>query len=305
MVYKNINLSNSDKELMLIRYISIMKKIESQYRKNSLFYTWSNLFTSIASILVTAFISINNLKSLSYSVSVSLWWMAWSLALGISLVNTIGSFYKWDRKYLLLFKIYYKLEQEIWMYLELVGPYTNANKNNNNNNHNNHKNKLKLFLSRIESVYKRNNNNYIDIEESEQTNVLDKTNSPTVSMGRNNGIGANSANSVNIDILTSPSVANQTQNNISDKAPDLNSNNFIKYAESKNNTDGYLDSISSGSNNINNNNNNHTDAHTMDILNIDTLNMDIMDNESFKSFKTNDSQKTDVVGEINNYVEKK
>ncbi len=163
-IYKNLSLDEKDKELMLIRYINIIKKIEKKYRRYSRYYTFTSLFTGIASILVTAFISINNLDSFSYLRSTVLWWISWSLSLSIAILNAISSFYKWDRKYLLMFKVFYKLEQEIWMYLELVGPYSV----NSNGCIIDHKSKLSLFYSRIELIYKRVNDNLLDIEENDQ-----------------------------------------------------------------------------------------------------------------------------------------
>lgn len=166
IVYKNIDLENSDKELLLIRYINIIKKIENKYKKNSCYYTLSTLFTGLASILITAFISINNLKDNSGKLSTVLWWLAWSLSLGVSLVNMLASFYKWDRKYLLMFRVFYKLEQEMWMFLELVGPY--SKKKDIENQKKSHEINLNLFYSRIEFIYKKVNDNLLDIEDNEQ-----------------------------------------------------------------------------------------------------------------------------------------
>jgi hypothetical protein len=176
MIYKNIDLDNSDKEMLLIRYINIVKKIESKYRKNASCYTMSTLFTGLASILVTAFISINNLKDNSNTISSGIWWLAWSLSLGISLVNMVASFYKWDRKYLLMFRVFYKLEQEMWMFLELVGPY--GKKKDIENQKKSHKLNLSLFYSRIEFIYKKVNDNLLDIEENEQ-DEKDNSTKPT------------------------------------------------------------------------------------------------------------------------------
>ncbi len=173
LVYKNVNLTNQEKELLLIRYITIINKIETKYKKNSKYYTLSSLFVNISSILVTAFISINNFTQTSQHIGDVIWWIAWSLSLGISLINTIGSFYKWDRKYLLMFKIYYKLEQELWMYLGLVGPYKPTYRSNTNQD-NYHRKKLTLFTSRIESIYKKVNDNLLDIEENDQDKEYDK-----------------------------------------------------------------------------------------------------------------------------------
>ncbi len=166
LVYENINLENSEKELLLIRYIDIIKKIENKYKTNSHFYTMSTLFTGIASILVTALISINNLKNNSGEISNGVWWLTWSLSMGVSLVNMLSSFYKWDRKYLLMFKVFYKLEQEMWLFMELIGPY--SKKKDIENEKFNHKINLKLFYSRIEYIYKKVNDNLLDIEDNEQ-----------------------------------------------------------------------------------------------------------------------------------------
>ena len=178
IIYKNIDLEDNDKEILLIRYINIIKKIENKYKKNENYYTMSTLFTGIASILVTGFISINTLNSLKNNInelSNSLWWVTWSLSLSISLINMISSFYKWDRKYLLMFKIFYKLEQEIWMYIESVGPY--RKKKNLEDNKKNHKININLFYYRIESIYKKVNDNLIDIHDNEQDeNANKKTN---------------------------------------------------------------------------------------------------------------------------------
>lgn len=166
LVYKNVNLDEREKEILLIRYIEIYKKIENKYKKNSRFYTFTSLFTGISSILVTAFISLNNLKETNSSMSTTIWWLAWSLSLGISLVNTIGAFYKWDRKFLLMFKVYYKIEQELWMYLELVGPY--SHKCNQQDISQEYKTKMPLFMARLELIYKKVNENLLDIEDQDQ-----------------------------------------------------------------------------------------------------------------------------------------
>jgi hypothetical protein len=189
-VYSYADLDNSLKELLLIRYITIIKKVEQKYKKYSRCYTYSTLFTSIASLMVTAFISINNLSTNTPETSFGLWWSSWGLSLGITLVNTIGSFFKWDRKYLLLFKVFAKLEQEIWMYLELVGPYANNTKNIGG-----HKEKLNIFLTRLETIHKGVNETIIDIEENEDKDDKNKQIIPTqkdnkgeLSVAPNNGL---------------------------------------------------------------------------------------------------------------------
>ncbi len=210
-IYKNVNLEEKDKELMLIRYINIIKKIEKKYRRYSRYYTFTSLFTSIASILVTAFISINNLDSFSYIRSTVLWWISWTLSLSIAILNSISSFYKWDRKYLLMFKVFYKLEQEIWMYLELVGPYSV----NSNGGPIDHKTKLSLFYSRIELIYKRVNDNLLDIEENDQDDkdaLKSQKNNGTSEQLENNSIDDLSRNANQNFIKASKKVNDRIEN---------------------------------------------------------------------------------------------
>ena len=111
---------------------------------------------------MTALISLNTCTETSPTI----WWFSWSLSLGISLINTIGAFYKWDRKYLLMFKVYYKIEQELWMYLELVGPYSHKCQQLDVSQE--YKIKMPLFMARLELIYKKVNENLLDIEDQDQ-----------------------------------------------------------------------------------------------------------------------------------------
>lgn len=216
IVYKNICLDNSDKEILLIRYIGIIKKIENKYNKQSKYYTMSTLFTNISSILVTAFISINNLKDTTSDMTSIIWWLAWTFSLGITLVNTVSAFYKWDRKYLLMFRVFNRIEQEIWLYLELVGPYSSKGTINKALEH---KNKIELFLAKIELIYKRVNDNLLDIEENDQD---DKD-----ALRMHKGI-----TSSEMPLLDNNSESNQINNSTKEKIG-LNTDNFIKLTTKK------------------------------------------------------------------------
>lgn len=99
--------------------------------------------------------------------------MSWGLSLSISLINILASFFKWERKYLLLFRIYTKLEQEIWMFIELIGPYAEKYEDDNT-----HKQQLNLFLTRLETFYKKLNDNLVNIEDSEKKTTPTTTTNP-------------------------------------------------------------------------------------------------------------------------------
>ena len=237
IIYKNIDLEDNDKEILLIRYINIIKKIEKKYKKNENYYTMSTVFTGIASILVTGFISINTLDTLKNNInelSNSLWWITWSMSLSISLINMISSFYKWDRKYLLMFKIFYKLEQEIWMYIESVGPY--RKKQNLKDNQKNHKINLSLFYSRIEFIYKKVNDNLLDIQDNEHDENANKTNKTNNTNNTNNiieekiiDIHTENNNFIKIDKKDEDALANLSE----EKKENINLDNNLEISELK------------------------------------------------------------------------
>ena len=161
-LYHRSQLNNSECELIVFRYARLIKRIRSLYLSYTFFHTVACLFTSIAALLVTALISLNKFTSENYS-ELS-WWLSWMLALLISIVNTLATFFKWDRKYLLLLQIYNKIEQEVWMFIGLIGPYASFDDEEAAS----HKSKLRIFLARIELANKRLNDNLLDIEENDQ-----------------------------------------------------------------------------------------------------------------------------------------
>ena len=161
-LYYRSNLDNSECELIIFRYARLIKKIRLMYLSYAFFHSTACLFTSIAALIVTALISSNKFHGENYSEFS--WWLSWILALLISIVNTLATFFKWDRKYLLLLQIYNKIEQEIWMFIGLIGPYASFDEEEIIN----HKTKLRIFLARIELANKRLNDNLLDIEENDQ-----------------------------------------------------------------------------------------------------------------------------------------
>ena len=162
ILLSKIDLNEFDKHLLMGRIIDIYTKIEHKYNRYSRYYTFSILTTTIASILTTTFLSLNN----TFKNSLGLYWTTWSLSLLISVVNAFSTFYKWDRKYILLFQVLSKLEHEIWTFIELVGIY-HISKSKNTFGEYYHKERLKLFMHRIENISKTLNKNLIDLEEND------------------------------------------------------------------------------------------------------------------------------------------
>jgi hypothetical protein len=168
VLLQKLELNDFDKNLLMGRIIDIYTNIEHKYNRYSRYYTFSVLTTTIASILTTTFLSLNNtLKS-----TPGFYWTTWGLSLCISIINAFSTFYKWDRKYILLFQVLSRLEHEIWTFIELVGIY-HISKNKNTFGEYYHKEKLKLFMHRIENIFKTLNKNLIDIDDNDDKKTDD------------------------------------------------------------------------------------------------------------------------------------
>ena len=119
------------------------------------------------------------------------YWLVWIIQIMVSLTTAFASFYKWDKKYFIYKAYKTKIEQELWLYLELIGRYGIINQECNyetKHNRTSHKTKLNLFLSRLEILFKRLKDADLDIEITEEdgnqgkegnnTNVVDVGDNP-------------------------------------------------------------------------------------------------------------------------------
>lgn len=144
----SLELNKNDKQIMLARIQRIYKKIRKQQIKNKFHYISSKIFIIFASILSPAITSLNtDSTSVAYTY---LWWFVWTLQIGISIVASLSSFFKWDSKYFLYAEYKDKIELEIWNYLESNNQYNITLDDPNLK----HKKNLNLFYYRLENLYK-------------------------------------------------------------------------------------------------------------------------------------------------------
>ena len=180
-IIHSLNLDNFQKNLILVRFRRINIYCIKNYKSISNYYTKSKLFIIICGILNPSLLSINNNQE--EKLYTFLFWTVWSLQLLVSLITSFISFYKWDKKYFLYSSYKSKINQEIWLYLELTGRYstpietTIEQENDKNKNYNNnilvpanHTNKLNLFLERIESLFKKLKDFDLEIETNDEDN---------------------------------------------------------------------------------------------------------------------------------------
>ena len=192
---KTLNLSIFQKNLILVRFRRINLYCIENFKSVSNFYTTSKLFIIICGILNPSLLSIkfNNHESSYYLL---LFWTIWSLQLTVSLITSFISFYKWDKKYFLYSSYKSKINQEIWLYLELTGKYSD-----NQNQYNiGHINKFNQFMERIEYLFRKLKNLDLEIENSDEDENKSK----------NKGVMSEDESKHELNELVDPNFVNST-----------------------------------------------------------------------------------------------
>ena len=157
------------KNLLLTRFIHIYKYIKNYYIYICRCYSFSKLFIIVVGIVNPALLSINHDQNNKYYVLI--YWSVWLLQLVVSIMTALISFFKWDKKYFLYTNYKAKIEQEIWLYLELTGKYCILETEYEiSNNKTTHSSKLNIFLTKIEGLYKKLKDSDLEIEDIDEEN---------------------------------------------------------------------------------------------------------------------------------------
>ncbi len=258
-IIQSLNLTNFEKNLILVRFRRINLFCINNFKSVSNYYEKSKIFIIICGILNPSLLSINNNQDhTNYTV---LFWTVWTLQLLVSLITSFISFYKWDKKYFLYSSYKSKINQEIWLYLELTSRYSlniidNENENDSDDNKHHihvteptHKNKLNLFLERIEYLFKKLKDCDLEIETNDEdkeiiSNKIIKKKKRTTNHAspENNNISDSPENK---DVSETPETKN-----VSETPDDNNDNNDGNNDDDNNNINN--DSSNDGNDNENN-----------------------------------------------------
>lgn len=167
-IITSLNLSNLEKNLIIVRFRRINLYCNQNYKSISNYYTKSKIFIIICGILNPSLLSINNNQD--EKIYTFLFWTVWSLQLSVSLITSFISFYKWDKKYFLYSSYKSKINQEIWLYIELTGRYSSIYGIENKDNiiEPTHKNKFNMFMERIEYLFKKLKDSDLEIETTDE-----------------------------------------------------------------------------------------------------------------------------------------
>lgn len=166
------SLNNYEKNLILIRFQTISTYCLKHYNTISRWYNSTQLFIIACSIINPALLSINSNKDNIHYYTI--FWSVWVSQLLVSLTTSYISFFKWDKKYFLFNGYKTKINQEIWLFIELSGNHYKS-ENVHDNNHSKHLNK---FLNRLENLYKKLKLSEFEIEttNNDEENAKENTN---------------------------------------------------------------------------------------------------------------------------------
>ena len=159
------SLTTYEKNLILIRFKAILTYCEKNYNVVSKLYNISRTVLMTCSIVNPALLSINNdANNPNYVV---IYWVVWCAQILVSLITGYTGIFKWDKKNLIFNAYKTKINQEIWLYIELSG--TNYKKINNSDEYSeygecNHAIYLNKFLTRLEMFYTQLKCSELEIE---------------------------------------------------------------------------------------------------------------------------------------------
>ena len=165
---QELEITIHEKNLVLARFHQIYNHIDKHYTHIQRSYNYSKLFIITASVINPALLSI--MPSANGDIYLSLFWLVWTLQIIVSLVTAYITLFKWDKKLFMYMMYKQRVEQEIWMFLELTGQYSIVQPLNEAEvslMHTTHQTKIKHFLLQLEKLYKKLQESDFNIENTE------------------------------------------------------------------------------------------------------------------------------------------
>lgn len=151
-----LDISIREKNIVLARFHQIYNHIERHYKNVQFFYNYSKVFLSVASVINPAILSITtNTADTTYQ---ALFWFVWTSQIIVSIITSFITFFKWDKKYFMYMAYKQRVEQEIWLFLELTGKYSIVHPLNEEEvllMHTTHQSKIKFLLLQLEKLYQK------------------------------------------------------------------------------------------------------------------------------------------------------
>ena len=212
-IVAELDLNPFQRKILHKRYIRQVSLYEKRTRNFGITYNAFRTTVTVGSILLPAFLSIQNNEDYSNSI----YWATWGISIVITLCNGCIQLYSLDRNYITFSLIVEKLKTEGWKYFQCSGDYK----------HRTHKENFVSFCETIEKLKMRQVNKEIQFISKQKDDIKhDKDSIITI-----DDRGSSNTNLLHPPLSSIPEVANlklmvskMTKNTQATSIPDVSEN---------------------------------------------------------------------------------
>lgn len=115
---ENLQIEPYKKRVLQDRYISLLDNFQIRANRLSCMFYTSQVIMTVGSILVPAFLSIQN-----SNYQIQIYWVTWVISILVTLCNGLMTLFKLDKKYYFIYTSFELLKSEGWQYMGLSGRY--------------------------------------------------------------------------------------------------------------------------------------------------------------------------------------
>lgn len=117
--FQTLKIEPYKKTVLQERYLAVLQNFHQRARALGYMYYISRLIMTVGSILVPAFLSIQQAN-----IQLQFYWATWILSLSVTITNGIMTLFKLDKKYFFINTTLEMLHSEGWQYIGLCGKYS-------------------------------------------------------------------------------------------------------------------------------------------------------------------------------------
>ncbi len=150
----DLPLTQFEKDVLGARYLSILEKTVIEYKYNHVMFVILTNIVSIAGILVTSLLLLEQIPDLGPTSATGLFWTTWALALLLTLANKWLNTFDVYKKYILNKIVLEKLKSEGWQFITGIGRYRCSILAD----------RFELFCARIEHIHLKSIENMPEME---------------------------------------------------------------------------------------------------------------------------------------------
>ena len=127
LIYQHVNglnLTNQQKNLMLMRYVHIMDKVKNSFGTFTRWYNCTKSCLIVGNITVPSVMSVQAFMQSEPTAQDVVFWSVFTVSVMIAIISSFVTFCNTQRKYNLFNQFNTKIQREMWAFLTLTGRYT-------------------------------------------------------------------------------------------------------------------------------------------------------------------------------------